>query len=274
MPRRRAEMCAHHAPRRGKRQQPLGAGSERRVGRLEEGDFLRRGLPARAPCCGADSARNGRRSPCAASRISGSRDRPAIRRGSRQSRGCGTIRCARKACRRTSGAPAGPLGRRAMRTASCANASAMPSQAKALRVLAIEISGELVEHDDLGKAAVGPVPPVVAARPWRRWRGARRTRCGSPRRRRGPWPTTVRGRGVRTRMREPVRSSLLHSNLPASSACARASCAGVSTPSGTVSTNATSIRIPSSSTRSCSSRSRRSSGLGGSATKRASASRL
>ena len=28
------------------------------------------------------------------------------------------------------------------------------------RVLAIEISGELVKHDDLGKAAVGPVPPV------------------------------------------------------------------------------------------------------------------
>ena len=28
-------------------------------------------------------------------------------------------------------------------------------------VLAIEISGELVEHDDLGKAAVGPVAPVV-----------------------------------------------------------------------------------------------------------------
>ena len=49
---------------------------------------------------------------------------------------------------------------------------------------------------------------------------------------------------------------------------ARSRSSGVSTPSGAASTMATSMRMPASSARSCSSRSRRSSGEGGSATKR------
>ena len=53
----------------------------------------------------------------------------------------------------------------------------------------------------------------------------------------------------------------------------RSRSSGVSTPSGTLSTMLTSMRIPASSARSCSSFSRCSSGEGGSATKRASASR-
>src|SRR5262249_54483204 len=54
---------------------------------------------------------------------------------------------------------------------------------------------------------------------------------------------------------------------------ARARSCGVSTPSGTASTTARSIRMPASGARNCSSFSRFSSGEGGSATKRASAAR-
>ena len=54
---------------------------------------------------------------------------------------------------------------------------------------------------------------------------------------------------------------------------ARSRSAGVSTPSGTVSTIRTSIRIPASSARSCSSFSRNSNGDGGNLTNRSSANR-
>ena len=64
-----------------------------------------------------------------------------------------------------------------------------------------------------------------------------------------------------------------HAGLPDSAARAFSRSAGVSTPSGTVSTSATSIVMPASSARNCSSFSRFSSGDGGSATKRDSASR-
>src|SRR5690606_26040262 len=64
-----------------------------------------------------------------------------------------------------------------------------------------------------------------------------------------------------------------YTDLRESAARAFSRSAGVSTPSGTVSTSATSIVIPASSARSCSSFSRLSSGEGGSETKRARASR-
>src|SRR6185312_94248 len=54
---------------------------------------------------------------------------------------------------------------------------------------------------------------------------------------------------------------------------ARSRSSGVSTPSGTVATTLASMRMPASSARSCSSRSRFSSGEGGSETKRSSAAR-
>ena len=60
---------------------------------------------------------------------------------------------------------------------------------------------------------------------------------------------------------------------PARICRARSRSAGVSTPNGPCSTRATAIRMPASSARSCSSFSRSSSGLGGSATKRSSAAR-
>ena len=64
-----------------------------------------------------------------------------------------------------------------------------------------------------------------------------------------------------------------YTDLRESAARAFSRSAGVSTPRGTVSTSATSIDMPASSARNCSSFSRFSSGDGGRATKRASASR-